>query len=59
MSKVASTFLFNFNRCLLVKCVYHWYAYSGTVRMFLVGNTVNRIKLIVYRYKSDSVSWGK
>lgn len=25
--------------------------------MFLVGNTVNRIKLIVYRYKSDSVSW--
>ena len=25
--------------------------------MFLVGNTINRIKLIVYRYKSDSVSW--
>lgn len=25
--------------------------------MFLIGNTVNRIKLIVYRYKSDSVSW--
>lgn len=23
----------------------------------MVGNTINRIKLIVYRYKSDSVSW--
>ena len=23
----------------------------------MVSNTINRIKLIVYRYKSDSVSW--
>ena len=35
---------------------FYWHSDSRTVRMFLIDNAVNGVKLIVYRYKSDSMS---
>ena len=42
-------------RYLFVKCICYWYSNFGTARKYRISNAINGIKLIVYRYKSDSI----